>query len=321
MKQIVLLLLLAAALLQAGELLRLEDSVEAMGTTYTVVAYSEDQPRLEQGVQAAFAEVRRLEQMLSNYRASSEWSKVNRDAAAKPVVVSPELFKLLSACVEFSRQSEGTFDVSVSPLMKVWGFYRGSGRLPSKGEVSAALAKVGYKNIELDALNRTVRFRIPGVEIDPGGIGKGYAVDQMVGQLRENGIQSALVSAGGSSIYGLGTPPGDSGWTVKIRHPRIWTKTAEDVRLKDESLSTSGDYEKFFEVQGKIYSHIMDPRSGFPASGVASVSVIAPGTLTSEAWTKPFFILGRDWTAKNKPKGLRVYFCEDKAELACAWLQ
>ena len=121
MKRIVLLLLLVAALLQAGELLRLEDSVDAMGTTYTVVAYSEDQQRLEQGVQAALAEARRLELMLSNYRAGSEWSKVNRDAASRPVVVSPEMFKLLSACLEFSRQSEGTFDVSVSPLMKVWG--------------------------------------------------------------------------------------------------------------------------------------------------------------------------------------------------------
>jgi thiamine biosynthesis lipoprotein len=321
MKQFVVFLLLAAALLQGAELLRIEDSLEAMGTTFTVVAYAEDQQQLEDGVEAAFVEVRRLESMLSNYREDSEWSRVNREAAYRAVPVSPELYRLLSACVEVSRQSEGTFDISVGPLMRVWGFYKGSGRLPAKAEVSAALEKVGYENILFDAQRRTVRFRKPGVEIDPGGIGKGYAVDQMIEKLNQRGIRSALVSAGGSSIYGLGAPPHDSGWTAKIRHPRKWTETVQEVRLKDESLSTSGDYEKFFEAQGKIYSHIMDPRTGYPASGVLSVSVIAPRTLTSEAWTKPFFILGRDWAARNRPKGLRVFFCEDRAELKCAWLQ
>jgi thiamine biosynthesis lipoprotein len=321
MKQFVVLLLLAAALLQGGELLRIEDSLDSMGTTYTVVAYAEDQQQLEDGVEAAFAEARRLELMLSNYRAQSEWSKVNREAARGAVQVSPELFNLLADCLEFSRQSVGTFDISVGPLMRVWGFYKGSGRLPSAGEVSGALEKVGYQNIVLDAQNRTVRFRKEGVEIDPGGIGKGYAVDQMTDKLKEHGIRSALISAGGSSIYALGAPPSDSGWTVKIRHPRKWLETVEEIRLKDESLSTSGDYEKFFEAGGKIYSHIMDPRTGYPASGVLSASVIAPRTLTSEAWTKPFFILGRDWAARNRPKGLRVFFCEDRAELKCAWLQ
>ena len=321
MKQFVVFLLLAAALLQGAELLRIEDSVEAMGTTFTVVAYAQDRQRLEDGVEAAFAEARRLELMLSNYRAGSEWSRVNREAAHGAVPVSPELFKLLAFCVEVSRQSAGTFDISVGPLMRVWGFYKGSGRLPSKSEVSAALENVGYENILLDAESRTVRFRKAGVEIDPGGIGKGYAVDQMTEKLRGLGIRSALVSAGGSSIYALGSPPNDSGWTVKIRNPRRWLETVEDIRLKNESLSTSGDYEKFFEAEGKIYSHIMDPRTGYPASGVLSASVIAPRTLTSEAWTKPFFILGRDWAARNKPEGLRVFFCEDRAELKCAWLQ
>ena len=321
MKQFVVLLLLVAALLQGGELLRIEDSLDSMGTTYTVVAYAEDQQQLEDGVEAAFAEARRLESMLSNYRAQSEWSKVNREAARGAVQVSPELFNLLAACLEASRQSMGTFDISVGPLMRVWGFYKGSGRLPSAAEVSGALEKVGYQNIVLDAQNRTVRFRKEGLEIDPGGIGKGYAVDQMTDKLKEHGIRSALISAGGSSIYALGAPPSDSGWTVKIRHPRKWLQTVEEIRLKDESLSTSGDYEKFFEAGGKIYSHIMDPRTGYPASGVLSVSVIAPRTLTSEAWTKPFFILGRDWAARNRPKGLRVFFCEDRAEVKCAWLQ
>ena len=322
MKQFVVFLLLAAAVLGAGEPLRIEDSVDAMGATYTVIAYAEDRQQLEDGLEAAFAEVRRLDNMLSNYAPASEWSKVNRLAAEGPVPVSRELFDLLSFCVEFGRQSEGTFDITVGPLMRVWGFYKGSGRLPAKAEISQAEANVGYRNIVLDPANRTVRFSKAGVEIDPGGIGKGYAVDRMIEQLKEHGIRSALVSAGGSSIYGMGVPPNDAaGWTVRIRHPRNYSETVQELLLKDESLSTSGDYEKFFEAGGRIYSHIMDPRTGYPAEGTLSVSVVAPTTFTSEAWTKPFFVLGRDWAAKNQPKGLRVYFCEDKAEVKCAWLQ
>ena len=188
-------------------------------------------------------------------------------------------------------------------------------------EISQAEANVGYRNILLDAANHTVRFSKAGVDMDPGGIGKGYAVDKMIEKLKEHGIRSALISAGGSSIYGLGAPPNDTGWTVRIRHPRKWSETVQELQLKDESLSTSGDYEKFFEAGGKIYSHVMDPRTGYPAEGTLSVSVVAPTTFMSEAWTKPFFVLGREWAEKYKPKGLRVYFCEDKAEVKCAWLQ
>jgi thiamine biosynthesis lipoprotein len=322
MKQfVVFLLLVAATVLRAGEMLRLQDSVDAMGTTITVVAYAEDQQKLEQGVEAAFAEASRLDRMLSNYRPESEWSRVNREAAQKPVPVSAELFALLEVCRDVNRQSLGTFDISVGPLMKVWGFYRDFGKLPTKAEVAAALPKIGFGNVVLDAKNRTVRFLKPGVELDPGGVGKGYAVDMMVEKLKAEGITAALVSAGSSSIYGLGAPPNDTGWAVKIRHPRLYKETVAEVKLKNESLSTSGDYEKFFEAGGKMYSHIMDPRTGYPATGVVSDSVVAPRTITSEVWTKPFFILGREWASKNKPEGLRVFLCEDQTKLACAWLQ
>lgn len=321
MKHFVVLLFLFPALLRAGDLLRLEDSAEAMGATYTVVAFGYGQQHLEQAVEEAFTEVRRLDSLLSNYKPHSEWSQVNRYAAERPVKVSPELFALLEACIGYSRQSEGAFDIGVGPLMKIWGFYKSTGRVPSNDEIASVLPLVGYRNIILDRESRTVRFRRSGVEIDPGGIGKGYAVDRMVEILKRNGIGSALVSAGGSSIYGLGTPPDNPGWNVKIRNPMVWTETVEDVLLKDESMSTSGGYEKFFQVNGKTYSHIMDPRTGRPASGVLAVSVIAPKTIDSEAWTKPFFVLGREWAAKHKSKGLRVFLCEDRSELACAWLQ
>jgi thiamine biosynthesis lipoprotein len=315
-------LALSPAAAGQGELLRFEQSADAMGATYSIAVYGYDRIQLQTAVQAAFDEVRRLDQMLSNYKQHSEWSEVNRDAAERPVTVSPELFDLLSACLEYSRQSEGAFDISVGPLMKVWGFYKGSGRLPHRAEVEAALQKVGYRHIHLDPAARTVRFDRPGVEIDPGGIGKGYAVDRMVDALVQKGIQVALVAGSGSSIYGMGAPPTEPrGWRVQIRDPRDERKTAAEVFLKNESMSTSGSYEKFFRAEGKMYSHLMDPRTGYPAQGTSSVSVVSPKTLDSEAWTKPYFINGRQWAAGHKPRDFRVFFCEDRTEQACAWLQ
>jgi thiamine biosynthesis lipoprotein len=304
------------------ELLRLEKSTDAMGSTYSIALYGYDRIKMEAAADAAFDEVRRLDELLSNYQPGSQWSEVNRNAASRPVKVSPELFDLLSACLEYSRESEGAFDITVGPLMKVWGFYKGSGHLPHKPEVAAALAKVGYRHIQLDRAAGTVRFDRPGVEMDPGGVGKGYAVDRMVDILRQNGVQIALVAGSGSSIYGMGAPPDEPrGWPVKIKDPWDNRKTLAEVWLKDNSLSTSGSYEKFFRAEGRIYAHIMDPRTGYPAQGSISVSVVAPRTVDSEVWAKPYFVNGRQWAVKHRPKDFRVFFCEDRMEKPCAWLQ
>ncbi|HEV3197445.1 MAG TPA: FAD:protein FMN transferase [Bryobacteraceae bacterium] len=293
-----------------------------MGSTYSIALYGYDRVRMEAAADAAFDEVRRLDDLLSNYKPESEWSEINRRAAEKPMKLSPEMFRLLSACVDYSRESEGAFDISVGPLMKVWGFYKGSGHLPHRPEVLAALTKVGYRHIHLDQGAQTIWFDRPGVELDPGGIGKGYAVDRMVDVLRQNGVQIALVAGSGSSIYGMGAPPAEpKGWRVDIRDPRDPNKSSTEVFLKDMSMSTSGSYEKFFRAEGRTYAHIMDPRTGYPAQGSVSVSVIAPRTIDSEAWAKPYFVNGRQWAARHKPKEFRVYFCEDRTDQPCAWLQ
>ncbi|HXS95317.1 MAG TPA: FAD:protein FMN transferase [Candidatus Limnocylindrales bacterium] len=307
---------------ESSEWLRLDKSAEAMGSTYTVELYGFDRVRMEAAVDAALDEARRLDDLLSNYKADSEWSQVNRHAAEGPIRVSPELFDLLSACVEYSRESEGAFDITVGPLMKVWGFYKGTGHLPHRAEVMAALTRVGYRHIHLDAKAQTVWFDKSGVEIDPGGIGKGYAVDRMVDVLKQKGFRNALVAGSGSSIYGMGAPPSQpKGWAVDIKDPWDQSKTATEVFLKDMSMSTSGSYEKFFRAEGKIYAHIMDPRTGYPARGSVAVSVIAPRTIDSEAWAKPYFVNGRQWAARHKPRDFRVYFCEDRTDQPCAWLQ
>jgi thiamine biosynthesis lipoprotein len=166
-----------------------------MGGVYTVVVYGPDRTRLEAAVNAAFDEIQRLDELLSNYKPTSEWSEMNRLAGTRPVRVPEELFRLLVACQEYSRQSEGAFDITVGPLMKVWGFYRGSGRLPHRAEVRTALDNAGWRHVVLNADQQTVRFERPAMELDPGGIGKGYAVDRVAGVLREAGIRSGFISA------------------------------------------------------------------------------------------------------------------------------
>jgi thiamine biosynthesis lipoprotein len=318
---VALLFLSGALAADRPELLRLDKAGDAMGATYSIVLYGYDREKMEAAADAALDEAGRLDAMLSNYRAGSEWSEVNRHAAEAPVKLSPELFQLLSACLAYSRESQGAFDITVGPLMKLWGFYKGFGRLPGRAEVAAALPKVGYRHMHLDAAAGTVWFDRPGVELDPGGIGKGYAVDRMVDVLRRQGFEIALVAGSDSSIYGMGAPPTEpKGWRVNIRDPRNAHRTAAEVFLKDMSMSTSGSYEKFFRAEGRVYAHIMDPRTGYPAQGSLSVSVIAPRTIDSEAWAKPYFVNGRRWAARRKPREFRVFFCEDKTDRPCAWL-
>jgi thiamine biosynthesis lipoprotein len=313
--------LVLAAIPAAAGPVRVEKADEAMGSTFSVVLYGADRAELEAAATAALDEAHRLDQMLSNYLPSSDWSQMNRLAALQSVKVPTELFRLLSECLQYSRASEGAFDITVGPLMKAWGFYRGEGLLPDQAEVAKALRHVGYGHLILDPSAQTVRFDISGVELDPGGIGKGYAVDRMIDVLKQHGVKIAMVSAGGSSIYGMGAPPGEPrGWHVSIRDPRDPHKAAAEVFLKNMSLSTSGSYEKFFRANGRRYSHIMDPRTGYPAQGVSAVSVMAPRTIDSEVWAKPYFILGREWSASHKAKDFRVFFCEDAERQECQWL-
>ena len=297
-----------------------------MGGIYSLVLYGPDRYQLEAASEAAFDEVRRLDALLSNYKPSSEWSEINRYAAERAVVVSAESFHLISACLEYSRRSEGSFDITVGPLMKVWGFYKGTGRLPHRAEIRSVLTSVGWTHVELGTAGRTVRFQRPGMSIDPGGIGKGYAVDQIVKILREAGVKSAFVSASTSTVYAMGTPPGEAGWKVTISDPKDRKRSVAETLLKDESLSTSGNYEKFFVAGRHVYSHIMDPRTGYPAEGMLSVSVIAPSAIDSEAWAKPLYVNGRAWFAQAQARNqdlrsFRAFTCEDGWEPKCAWLQ
>lgn len=326
MKQFVLLLLWLGSA-WGSDLLRYEANLEAMGGTYTIAVYGSDRYRLEAAVTSAFDEIQRIDALISNYKPGSEWSLINRKAGSEAVVVSEESARLIAHCLDYSRRSEGAFDITVGPLMRIWGFFKQQGRIPHRSELRDAMENIGWQNVQVDLAKHAVRFGRPRMEIDPGGIGKGYAVDHAAKALRDAGIQSGFISAATSTLYAIGVPPAEPrGWKVQIHHPKDRRRSVAEVYLKDESLSTSGNNEKFFEAGGKRYSHIMDPRTGYPAEGVIQASVVAPRAIDSEAWTKPAYINGRTWMKqaleKNSDlKSFRVHTCEDGWEPKCAWLQ
>ncbi|HZQ92433.1 MAG TPA: FAD:protein FMN transferase [Terriglobales bacterium] len=270
------------------------DSRPAMGTIFTIHLYAPDARQASAHFDAAFDEVERIEEALSNYRPSSELSRINRDAAVVSVTTDPEVFALLQRSLDFSRRSDGAFDITVGPLMRAWGFFRGQGSYPSAEALAAARSKVGWQLVALDPAARTVRFARRGVELDPGGIGKGYAVDRAAALLRESGVTAALIDAGGSTLYAIGTPPGKAGWLVHISQPERREAVVSDVLLRDESLSTSGNYEKFFRLGGRMYCHIMDPRTGEPVQGMMQTTVIAPSATDSDALSTATFVMGRE---------------------------
>jgi thiamine biosynthesis lipoprotein len=263
-----------------------------MGCIATVRACGPDAESLPAVVGEALDEIDRVDRLMSHYRRDSPLSRLNREAANGPVAVQPELLDFLAECLRRSRESDGAFDVTVGPLMKAWGFFRDEGRVPPDDELARAKEVVGAQHVVLDRGAGTVRFDRPGVELDLGGIGKGYAVDRVVDLLRKRGVTSALVNLGGSSVYGLGTPPGREAWEVAIADPTAPGKTARTVRLRDRALSVSGGYERFFEKDGVSYSHIMDPRTGRPVQGVLSVAVLTGSATDGDALDNVLFVLG-----------------------------
>ncbi len=278
---------------QAGRtLFHHEASRLSMASVYAIDAYGPDAAALPRLAEAALDDVDRLDRLMSHYKSDSPLSRLNRDAASGPVAVDPELFDVIAEAIRYSRESDGAFDITVGPLMKAWGFFRGDGHVPGARTLAEARARVGYRHVRLNAANRTIAFDRAGVELDLGGIAKGYAVDRIVHILRRGGVTAALVSAGGSTLYALGAPPDRDGWPVEIQDPLDARKIALTLTLKDRALSVSGSAEKFFEADGVRYSHIMDPRTGWPVQGVLSVAVQTKTGIAGDALDNVLFVQG-----------------------------
>lgn len=298
---------------------RLESSAVIMGSEFRIACYAPSKKIAAGAITAAFAEVRRVDAFLSHYKPESELSRINREASRREIEVSREMADLLGRCLRYSAATDGAFDITVGALVRAWGFHRADGSLPGRWTLWRARRNTGYPFLRLDPVARTVRFLRSGLSLDPGGIGKGYAVDQAVKTLRGFGIERALVSSGTSSIFALGAPPQEQdGWRLTIREPERPGAKATTVSLADRSLSTSGSYETFFEVDGQRYSHILDPRTGRPASGVWAASVLAPLTIDSEAWATAVVVNGADWARRRALPDSRVFLCADNGD--CDWL-
>jgi len=281
-------LLLAAAPARAEWVSRTEDGT--MGTRIAVELWSDDHAAGERAIDAVMLEMRRIDAAMSTYKADSEVSRVNALAARAPVKISAELFDLLTTAVEYSRITDGAFDITYASVGFMYDFR--SRVHPSEQQIAQALPAVNYRHLLLDRATLSVRFSQPGVRIDLGGIAKGYAVDRGIAILQQHGITRALVSAGGDSrIIGdrFGKP-----WIIGIRHPDHRNEVIVRLPLVDTAFSTSGDYEHYFDEQGVRYHHIIDPRTGHSASRVRSATVLAPTATRTDGLSKTAFVLGAE---------------------------
>jgi thiamine biosynthesis lipoprotein len=240
---------------------------------------------------AALDEADEIEALLTVFRETSPVVDLNTRAAGEDVPVAPALLALLRRSAELHVRTEGAFDITSTPLSRCWGFLKREGRLPSDDAIEQARALVGMSHVRLDSERRTVRFARTGVELNFGAIGKGYALDRMGEVLRARGTRRALLSAGRSSVLALGGR--GRGWPIDVR-PRLASRKAGRLWLRGGGVGTSGAGEQFVEVEGRRYGHVIDPRTGRPASGVLGASVVAPDAATADALSTAFLIGGPD---------------------------
>jgi thiamine biosynthesis lipoprotein len=265
---------------------RIEDGI--MGTRIIVEIWSEDPAKGNAAIDAVIDEMHRVDEDMRTYKPTSELSQVNAHAAEAPVKVSPELFQLLQTALQYSQITEGAFDITYASVGYLYDFRKHIH--PTDAQIAAALPGINYRHVILDPANSTVRFAKAGVRIDLGGIGKGHAVDRGIALLQGRGFDRALVTAGGDSrIIGdrFGKP-----WIVAIQHPDRKDEVIMRVPLVDTAISTSGDYERYFEENGVRYHHIIDPKTGHSASKVRSATVIAPTATRTDGLSKTAFVLG-----------------------------
>ncbi|HEY2841521.1 MAG TPA: FAD:protein FMN transferase [Pirellulales bacterium] len=251
----------------------------------------------DEGSEAALAAldlIEELESQLTVYRDTSEVARINQSATESPVQIEQRLFELLQTAQRLSAETGGAFDVTSGPLTKIWGFYRRNGAIPAACELSTAMQSVGSDQLEFDAAERTVHFLRRGMELNLGAIGKGYALDRAAETMAAAAVENFLIHGGQSSVLARGSRglSANGGWSVGIGHPLNPERRLAEVWLRDRALATSGASHQFFRHQGKRYGHILDPRTGWPAEGVLSSTVLAPTAAEADALSTAFYALG-----------------------------
>jgi thiamine biosynthesis lipoprotein len=270
-------------------------STHAMATRFELVLYGADDVRLRAAGEEALAEIERLEAQLSFYRTDSEISWINNRAATEAVRVEPRLFHLLKHCAAFTVATDGAFDVTVGPLMRAWRFVRDTGAMPDGDQLEAARRLVGIHNVELDADAFTIRFKQPGVQLDLGAYGKGYAIERAIDSLKENGVRSALLHGGTSSAAVIGKPPDHANWRIQLSEPFKTDDGFMTLDLADEALSVSAIHGKAFTADGRIYGHVIDPRTGEPVTRALAAAVAGQSASTCEILSTALLVIGPAW--------------------------
>ena len=288
-----------------------------MGTLVEITIPGPASPESLAAVDKAFDEIKRIEKLMSSHLNSSEVSLINRSAGGELITVSPETIRLIQEGIRWGEMSQGIFDITIGPLIKLWDFEGGQKLVPDSDSLESAISLVNYKNIQIE--ENKIRLKLPGMALDMGGITKGYAVDRAIELLNQSGIKGTIINAGGDlKAYGMRDP--DHPWIIGLQHPRkpeeISAAFAADISNAGTAVATSGDYQKFFMVGDKRYCHILDPRTGMSNSEVISATVTAPSVMQADVLATAAFILGPDKGKEflGKLKGVEAMWITDNEE-------
>jgi thiamine biosynthesis lipoprotein len=264
-----------------------------MGTWGTVNIATQDSAAIADPALASLLVFHHVDSLMSNWTETSEVARINTEAGKGTITIDREVATVIARSLEVSRATDGAEDITVEPLVRLWGFLGGKPRVATADEIKTVMPRVGYRKIRFDEKTPAISFTRDDVRIDLGGIAKGYAVDIAAMVLRNTGVTNALVDLTGN-MMAIGSAPGHDGWVVGVRDPSGKETHFLRVHLHDEAISTSGTYEQFIDAGGKRYGHIMDPRTGWPSTGVSSVTVVSKSALTCDAWDTGLFVLGSE---------------------------
>lgn len=261
-----------------------------MGSDFEITVVAKTQLEADKQIAIAIGEISRIEALISSWKPTSETSNINKNAGVSPVKVSKELFSLIQRALQISNLTDGAFDISYASMDKLWKYDGSMTQIPSKEAIKKSVAKVGYKDIIVDPQNSTVFLKNKGMKIGFGAIGKGYAADKAKKLLISNGVSGGIINASGD-INSWGSKPSGSSWQVAITNPLNKNKAFAMLPIKD-AVVTSGNYEKYVTFNSRRYSHIIDPRSGYPSQGIISVTVFAPKAELADALATSVFVMG-----------------------------
>ncbi|MDV3846964.1 thiamine biosynthesis protein ApbE [Elizabethkingia anophelis] len=265
--------------------------VTLMGSRFQITLVDKDSISAEQNIDKAVAEITRIENLISEWRPETQISQVNQNAGIKPIKVDREVFDLTKKGLYFSKLTDGAFDISIVAMDKIWKFDDSMDELPSEQAIKESVRNVGYQNIILDSTNSTIFLRNPGMKIGFGSIGKGYAADKTRDLMKSMGVKAGIIDASGD-ISTWGTQPDGKPWAIGINNPFNDHKMAAILYFKENSVTTSGSYEKYAEIHGKRYSHIMNPKTGYPSTGLTSVTITGPNATMANGFSTSVMVLG-----------------------------